>query len=161
MEIGKRTNDALYFHVSALREMPLATRDRTRLAERIAQVVGDKDYNVVKLTHTGPLVSLLAYSAFWEDPFPSLATAWTVNLSQKTGTVRRYAPDGNPPILHRKELLLAPEHPQRARFALLSEQLDAHGLSPRGSGLGFQRQWQAALKHASVHVQDHQLARGA
>jgi len=160
MTIGKRTSDATYFHVSACAGMPEAIRSLIYSAALIAHVSQDDDYNVVKIAHTHKQVSLLFYSSFWDDPFPKLATAWTVNLSRKECSMRRYQATGNPPILHRKELLIDRAHPSYSLFSRLSEQLAALGLSAQSPGLGFQRQWLAKLASAAVSVSDHTIVEG-
>ena len=42
--------------------------------------------------------------------------------------MRRYAPNGNRPILHRKELLLDASDPDYARFAGLTDEEERAGL---------------------------------
>ena len=137
--------------------MPSPTRGLTRSAEAIAHVIQGDDYNVIKIAHTHRQVSLLAYSSFWDDPFPALATAWTVNLASNKCSVRHYDPEGNPPILHRKELLIDPSHPLWESFTGLTAQLEEKDLTAKAPGLGFRKQWHAKLAAAGVRIEDHQV----
>jgi DNA phosphorothioation-associated putative methyltransferase len=159
MSIGKRTQDALYFHRSALTEMPVAIQELVALA---AKIIADNDgfsWTVIKVTHNHHRVSFLNYPRFGEEPFPALATASTVDLRSSSFVMRKYGKNGNPPILHRKELLLSPSAPSYARYARLSADLESQGLSSSGQGLGFQRQWNALLAAANLTVVDHRVVR--
>ena len=153
---GKRVGGAHYLHADALYHLPDRIREIVAGAERIAGLAQDA-WNVVKLAKRENKVSLLCYQAFFDDPFPALAAAWVIDLD--AGTVRhyRYNAEGNPPILHRKELLLPFDHPERARFAALTEQLEARGLLDGASGIGRRRAWDAQLEAAGVKVADHMI----
>ena len=68
-----------------------------------------------------------------------------------------YAPDGNPPILHRKETMVAPDHPLHARFARLTEQEERHGLLADPSGIGTRAAWETRLGDAGFALRGHRL----
>ena len=71
------------------------------------------EFNLLKFHTASPKVSFLSYPDFETLPHPQLADAIIVDLV--TGKIRRedYRPRANPPILHRKETFLPPEHPLR------------------------------------------------
>jgi hypothetical protein len=91
------------------------TRDRIDLA---ADVAGRPEWNVAKVESKA--VSLLLYEAFESAAFPALQASVRVNLSNGSVARTDYSGRYNPPILHRKELLLRPDDPQRPAFAALT-----------------------------------------
>jgi hypothetical protein len=109
--------------------------------------------NVVRFDDDGR-TALLAYERFDDEPFPPLAAAWLVGQG---GSVRQRRFRDNPPILHRKELLLAPEDPRRPRFARLTAELEARGLFRDARRIGRHRAWEERLAAAGVSVEDHRV----
>ena len=154
---GKLVRGDLYFHISALPTMPPEVQASVREAQATAGVASADNLNVVKLSRSRQQVSLLSYPGFFGEPFPQLKTAWTIWLATGECRKREYPPDGNPPILHRKELLLPPDHPDVDRFARLTVALENRGLLPSGAGLGFRRQWEQHLHLAGVRLDGHTL----
>ena len=102
-------------------------------------------------------MSLLLYPGFFDDDFPTLAKSTTINIANESVRIRSYDINGNPPILHKKELLLDHAHPQRLMFELFTEQLEIRNLKPNKPGLGFKRQWETYLGIMGVAVKNHQL----
>jgi hypothetical protein len=68
-----------------------------------------------------------------------------------------YRGRSNPPILHRKELLLAPTDPRRNGFAALTRDAEELGLFQEAHKAGTRERWEARLRGARVGVQDHRL----
>lgn len=154
---GKRVKGHLYFHFSALALLDAHLREQVRGAVTHAGLTADAEFNVIKIDEAGQRISLLYYEHFFNHPFPALESSSVVNLA--SGRVKRlsYDPSRNPPILHRKELLLSHDHPQRPMFAALTQQLEAAGLFRDTRRIGFFREWQARLQSARYEVRDHQL----
>lgn len=94
----------------------------TRLpeAERLAGVRRLEHYNLIRIEANGSHFALLHYPDFLDEPFPALSESWLVDLANGTVSHRSYADSLNPPILHRKELLLPADHPRRAEYAALT-----------------------------------------
>ncbi|WP_242632746.1 DNA phosphorothioation-associated putative methyltransferase [Thiothrix fructosivorans] len=80
------------------------------------------------------------------------------NNSSKTIS-KNYTTTSNPPILHRKELLLPPDHPDIPKFAALTKQLEDAGLFKDSRKIGYKKQWEERLRNAGYKVVDHQLVR--
>jgi DNA phosphorothioation-associated putative methyltransferase len=142
--LGKTVAQRLYVHVSALDRVDSELVANLREAERITCISHSERYNVVRFEPAASQVALLRYQDFSEDPFPGLKENWRVDL--KTGEVgyRTYEDSLNPPILHRKELLLAEDHPRRAQDAALTEAAEAIGLFNYPTRFGYRRQWDCA-----------------
>jgi len=115
--------------------------------------------NVVRFDSDG-VTALLQYEDFDTAPFPALRTAWRVDGEGGVG-MRRFDRGDNPPILHRKELLLAPNDPRREVFARLTAELEALGLFQEPRRIGRRREWQQRLAAAGVRIEGHRLGAGA
>lgn len=124
------------------------------MAEDIA---GTSAWSVAKLKG-GPAgqVSLLTYERF-ERPFPALLESLTINLANASVTRRSYRTRANPPVLHRKELLLDPDDPRQEMFSALTRALEARGLFQDTRSIGTRLGWAARLAQAGVRVIDHRL----
>ena len=107
-------------------------------------------FNVVKLD-TANRISFLLYEDF-AAPFPALQTAVSCNLDR--GSVREtdYAKRSNPPILHRKELLLPGDHPLVREAACLTERLERHGAFVDTATIGTRFGWQRRLDKLGLTV---------
>lgn len=149
---GKVVGQSTYFHVSALPD------EARELVESVSRQ-HSASYALVKFDHAQPRVSLLGYPRFFEDAFPALLEAWTIDVETGKAAYRSYAGRDNPPILHRKELFLLRSHPQWAEFAALSAQIDAAGLLRKGetSNIGCRRQWEERLRSRGYEIVGHTL----
>ena len=74
-----------------------------------------------------------------------------------SGSGAQLAGAANPPILHRKETFLTPDHPQHARFARLTAQEEKHGLLDDPATIGTRDGWQARLNAAGFALRGHRL----
>jgi hypothetical protein len=59
-------------------------------------------------------------------------------------------PFSNPPILHRKEIILPSDHPLHASFARLTAQEEKHGLLADPATIGTRDGWQRCLAIAGL-----------
>ena len=155
--IGKRVGGACYYHKSAVRWTGSKSRTAIEEATRIARVRPDA-FNVVKIAGEPPKrVSLLAYEDFEANAFPTLLDSWTIDFRGPRCVHRTYRTSRNPPILHRKELLLAPDDPRREMFAQLTEELERRNLFEKANSIGFRREWEKRLANAGIVIEDHKV----
>ena len=70
-----------------------------------------------------------------------------------------YTRFSNPPVLHRKELFVAPDYPARARFARLTTREDPVGLLGATATIRTKRSWLSALAQHGVSIRGHRLVR--
>ena len=159
LRVGKRIGGAVYVHRAALGQ-----HDGDLFADVCswgAAAGAAFRWNVCKLAPYRQQVSLLHYPRFREDEHPALAAAATVDLNGGTARIRRYAPNGNRPILHRKELLLDAADPDYARFAALTKQEERAGLYSTPTTIGYERGWSRELERRGLVIRGHQLMRKA
>jgi len=101
---------------------------------------------VAKLNLRTGRLSLLAYQEFDNDPFPVLAASWAFAPgSVGTPTYRVYTDALNPPILHRKELLVGPDYPGRADWQVLTQTAESLGLFDDTATIGFKLNWERLI----------------
>ena len=155
LPVGKRVGSAVYIHRDALAR---EDADLFAVVRSWAAAMGDPfPWNVCKVSLYRQQVSLLRYPGFREDEHPALAAAANVHLTTGTTRIRRYAPNGNRPILHRKELLLDESDPDYARFAALTDQEERAGLFSEPNVIGYERGWSRQLQRRGLTIRDHRL----
>jgi DNA phosphorothioation-associated putative methyltransferase len=141
------------------------TSDDCPLPEPLAaliQVVRQKfapggPHNLIKFHTESFKVSLLHYPRFFEDPHPALEEAVVVDLVTGKAKKISYSKKNNPPILHRKETMLPPNHPKIALFARLSSAGEKHGLYQETSRIGFRQNWDNLLRDKGIAYRGHTL----
>lgn len=157
--VGKQVGSSLYLHISALQSLPEPVQEQVRKAQSLTSTQDSDSYNVVKLSLNNGKISLLSYPGFFEEPFPALARSISVDLEDGSVQRKDYSSSGNPPILHRKELLLPSGHPRRDEFAALTEALCRAGLLRDAHKVGHRAQWAKRLADAGFRVEGHALRR--
>lgn len=155
--VGKLTPSAIYVHESALESLP----PLLRLYEGCARgYIGRVDgANLIKLHTAEPRVSYLSYPEFDSDPHPALAEGMTVHLQTFRVRERDYRDSRNPPILHRKETFVSPDHPLHAKFSRLTRQEEVKGLYEHPSRIGTRRGWDEVLAEKGVTLRGHRVVR--
>ncbi|WP_175429657.1 DNA phosphorothioation-associated putative methyltransferase [Azospirillum argentinense] len=155
-KIGKRIGRSVYLHRSAL---PLLPEERRAVVSAAAEAAGWDSWNVVRLENGGR-VSLLEYQGFEDVPFPSLIESRLVDVDGRVAR-RDFRPSPNPPLLHRKELLLPPNHPRIPEYAALTAELEAEGLFEEPNRIGTRQAWEARLKEAGVVLVGHSIVKSS
>ena len=148
----KRLPTALYVHRDVA--LPAQLASTIERAQQAAQT-SPSCYDVIKFSTTDHRLSFLSYPGFWTEAFPTLAQSWAVDGSRVTH--RDYREHWNPPVLHRKEFLLRPDHPARAEFEALTAAAEDAGLFADPSSIGQLLQWRETLRARGVGVVGHAL----
>lgn len=101
-------------------------------------------FNVVKLDLRSR-VSFLRYEDFATTRFPALL--WSLSCDVSRGTARRidYSGRDNPPILHRKELLLPTDSSLVPEAARLTRELERLGAFADSRRIGTRKAWISRL----------------
>ena len=147
VKIGKRVADDLYVHLSAIDHLDDEAQ-RSRIVEAVGRLptVLDTAPCVAKLNLRTGRLSLLAYRDFEGSPFPELTDSWTFATGfASPPTYRTYAGSLNPPILHRKELLVPISHPGREGWLRLTSIGESLGLFDDTTTIGFKTNWQRLI----------------
>jgi DNA phosphorothioation-associated putative methyltransferase len=105
-------------------------------------------------------VAFLEYEDFDAEHFPALRRSLLVDLQRHQSKLRDFSRSENPPILHRKELLLPSADPRRERFAALTAELEARALFAESHKIGLRRAWQERLDAAGIVLRDHRIVQG-
>jgi len=152
--VGKKLPDSLYVHRTAESQLPPLLRLMI-LAAR--QIVGELDYDLIKIALDGKKLSFLRYPSFEDSPHPELAYSVRVFLPTASYGIKNFSDSENPPILHRKESFIDPLHPRYAEFARLSAQEEELGLLSRPD-IGMRKGWEALLNERGLKLMGHVVA---
>jgi len=150
--IGKRVGRTLYLGATALQELDSDQRDKV---SRAVEFAGSSAWNVCKLE--GNFVSLLLYEDFDEVAFPALISSTRVDLQSGRVSTTDYSGRANPPILHRKEMLLPQDDSRRPAFAALTRMAEEHGLFSDAHLIGTRQAWLAKVSEAGLEVRGPRL----
>ncbi|CAB5161270.1 hypothetical protein D3OALGA1CA_5066 [Olavius algarvensis associated proteobacterium Delta 3] len=155
--VGKVTPSALYVHISALDGLSPLLRAYEGCGRSYLGIV--EGVNIIKLHRLKPKISYLSYPDFETKPHPALASSLSVNLQTFRIKTYQYKTSVNPPILHRKELFISPEHNLHARFARLTRSEERTGLFDHTSNIGRMNEWNDLLAEKGVYLRGHRLLR--
>ncbi|MBL3599338.1 MAG: DNA phosphorothioation-associated putative methyltransferase [gamma proteobacterium endosymbiont of Lamellibrachia anaximandri] len=148
---------SIYLYVDVLPYLDDECAAFVQKAEQLAKVQRYDQFNLVRIDGTGQSIAFLNYPEFPDEPFPSLHESWLVNLDDSTVSYRTYADSLNPPILHRKKLLLQPDDPRREAYAELTRTAESIGLFDDPKRIGYQRQWLALIREKGYRIEGHSL----
>jgi DNA phosphorothioation-associated putative methyltransferase len=153
--LGKKVLDDLYVHKDFLRQI-VQELNFHELAEACLQLMSAQDLafcNVIKINMQRKRLSFLQYLDFDEDPFPTLNGSWVVDPQKKSVTFRSYSNSLNPPILHRKELLVPQDHPLQQSWRATTKIAEDIGLFSTSSVIGFRENWRKLIEEKGFKLQ--------
>nr|WP_093027865.1 DNA phosphorothioation-associated putative methyltransferase [Thiocapsa roseopersicina] len=157
MSAGKTIAGRRYLHRTLLEQSEAELIEAVATALEMLRVSIEPDFNVVRVAADGSEVAFLSYPDFFENPFPALKESWRVDRTTGETGYRTYADSLNPPILHRKELLLPGDYPGRTEYVALTEQAESIGLFDDPKRIGYRRQWEALVADAGYRIDGHTL----
>jgi DNA phosphorothioation-associated putative methyltransferase len=155
--VGKLRPSALYVHRTALDALDPLLRVFEGCARAYLGEIARA--NLIKLHRQSGKVSYLVCPEFETSLHPALLRSVKLALRTREIDCLEYGSSPNPPILHRKETFLLPDHPLHARFARLSAQEEKHGLLADTASIGTREGWNARLSAAGFAVRGHRLVR--
>jgi DNA phosphorothioation-associated putative methyltransferase len=157
--VGKKVGKWLYLHMSALKCLSKQQQKKIKLACEISSLRPFHDFNIIKIHSRLRFlsISLLSYEDIFQKPFPALQRSWKVDLEKQSVQTRNYTHSSNPPILHRKELLLPPDDPHIETFRALTKDLEEKGLFQYPKRIGFLQFWNKRLAEAGFRIEGHTL----
>jgi DNA phosphorothioation-associated putative methyltransferase len=154
---GKKVLTNVYWHYSLTESQGAEVQETIKTAEALANLKPSHDYNVIKYDGKSSMLSLLWYPNFFEEPFPALETSFRIDLTQQKVEKRSYQTSLNPPILHRKELLLGRDTPNIEQFKQLTETAEQLGLFENPIKIGFKQAWDALIRDKGFQIIDYQF----
>ena len=157
--IGKKINSTIWIHVSARDSLSPELHSLTARAVELSGLSPELDFNIIKIDDKRNLVTLLDYPDFFDIGFPTLKRYWTINIHIEEIRFRTYEDSLNPPILHRKELMLPESDPRRASYADLTSSADQIGLFDDPKRIGFKRSWEELLNRRGYMSSGNSLLR--
>lgn len=153
IKIGKHLPEAIYIHQSALCHLP----DKLpRFVSRITKAlkIENNQWNLLKLHKRDYRLSLLNYPTFFEEPYPPLHRSFTIDLGKLSLREANYANSKNPPILHRRETFLSPDHPQKTFLHSFTQEGESIGLYENTKIIGFKNSWERLIKRKGYFLDD-------
>jgi DNA phosphorothioation-associated putative methyltransferase len=155
--LGKKVLNNVYWHYSLTDSQHYEIQQTVKAAEILAHLKPGLDYNVIKYDGKSGMLSLLWYPNFFEEPFPILETSFRIDLTTQRVEKRSYQTSLNPPILHRKELLLSGDAPNYQQFTQLTETAEQLGLFDDTIRIGFKQDWDALIREKGFQIIDYQF----
>lgn len=155
---GKALPNAKYFHRSLVEQLEPELRDFVYLIERALKCT---TWNVLKLARREYRLSFLDYAEFEETPYPELKTSISVDLIKLSTENRDYSEQENPPILHRKELLVGSHHQDYDSYSSITQEGEAAGLYSNTSIIGHKKSWEYLIKQKGYELVDGRLFRNS
>jgi hypothetical protein len=155
ISFGKRLPNAVYVFWETGADF--GKELRLLLATLAARHELGPQYNLIKFRTDELKISFLSYPTFMEEAHPALRHALTVDLATAKARHTDYANNHNPPILHRKETFLPPNHPRHPEFAALTRAEEAAGLYERTATIGFKLNWEQLLAAKELRIVGHTL----
>jgi len=141
---GKQLPDAVYVHESALDTLPREIGRILTLTIRDLEL-DTKEWNIVKFQKRDLKITLLNYPSFLTESYPALHNSILVNLDNLSLRESDYSKSDNPPILHRKETFLKPDHPSITLFSDITKEGEAIGLYENPKTIGFRKSWERLI----------------
>jgi DNA phosphorothioation-associated putative methyltransferase len=152
---GKIVGDARYVHKGAI-EL-LEPSELKKITAAASLVENTYSWNVVKLElRQENKLSFLDYEDFQKTEFPSLLHSCQVDLKSETIKKRNYSPN-NPPILHRKELLIDPRSGEIDKYRGLTKELEDLGAFSNPMKIGTKQNWTDELDALGIRVENHKV----
>jgi DNA phosphorothioation-associated putative methyltransferase len=155
--IGKKILNNVYWHNSLTSVQNDEVQQHIAEAENLADLQAGTDYNIVKYDINDQTLSLLWYPGLFNDPFPALENSYRIDLKSKRVEKRSYQASLNPPILHRKELLLSQDDPHIPQFRELTATAEQLGLFENPIHIGFKQAWENLIAEKGFQLVDHQF----
>lgn len=158
VSVGKTTPNAKYVHHSAI--------EGTALLEFIKRILtalklSDFKWNIAKFSKHEFQFSVLSYPKFDELAYPELHKSVFVDLNEKRHRINDYTNTDNPPILHRKELMVLSDYPLFDEFEIITQEGESAGLYENSRIIGFKLGWEATINRAGYELVDGRLFRAS
>ena len=153
--VGKQLKGAIAIHVSALDKLPPLLRVYEGCASRVYGRL--ENANIIKLYYNRPKISYLYYPDFDTLAHPTLTKTMEVDIQDLTVVYSDISDEPNPPILHRKDALVAPDYVHYAEFTKLIRQEEELGLLEDFNQIRRLQGWQKCLQNNKITISGHKI----
>lgn len=153
---GKSTPNAVYVHLSVLSELSIYD---FILKVQSALKQDDFSWTVAKLWKKEFKFSLLSYPDFDTRSYPELSESLFVDLNKVSYKLNDYSKSNNPPILHRKEDMVASSYHGREEFSIITQEGVIAGLYENSNLIGFKLSWLSLIENNGFELVDGRLFR--
>ncbi|RRJ21326.1 DNA phosphorothioation-associated putative methyltransferase [Rheinheimera mesophila] len=136
----KELPQAIYLHKDTLEQTHKPLHKVITAISNALKIVPEQ-WNVVKLSKTQFQLALLDYPNFYDVPYPELKQSINIDLAKLSHRVLHYDIEQNPPILHRKELMLSPDHSRYKEYKDITIEAEQAGLYEFVNQIGFRDSW--------------------
>ena len=145
---GKHVGGFSYYHADLIAQVPGAWEflQKTR-----GLFKPPNDFNVVRFSHSR--LSFLHYERF-SVPFPALCSSLFCDLASGASRFTDFSVRRNPPILHRKELLLPADHPLVPGAVRLTRRLERSGAFTGVRTIGTREGWRSRLAALGLTLEE-------
>ncbi len=152
---GKHIGRFSYYHIRLIQRLLNVQANLEAIKNRLYPATFD--FNVVKLDRRSR-ISFLLYEDFTE-PFPALLKALSCDTTTGKSRLSDYSQSANPPILHRKELLLPKDDPLVPEAVELTQRLEELGAFENPHSIGTRNGWEKALNAIGLSLNNNKLAK--
>lgn len=156
LSVGKRLPDAVYLHKSALEQASVELHHLCMTVAR-ALKIEDSAWDLVKLFRKEFKIAFLSYPDFYQQSYPALKKSTLVDLAKLSTKETNYADSENPPILHRKELMILECDPHYQLFSEITSEGENAGLYENPFKIGFKQTWQRLINQKGYELVDGRL----
>jgi DNA phosphorothioation-associated putative methyltransferase len=160
LKFGKKLPDAVYLHKNAL-EVSSPSLFSFCLTITNALKIEAGDWDLVKLFRKEFKVAFLSYPDFFQDSYPALKKSTLVDLEKLSTKETNYTDSENPPILHRKELMILETDPHYQIFSEITEEGENAGLYENPFKIGFKQTWLRLINQKGYDLIDGRLVRSS
>lgn len=154
-KIGKLLPEDLYVHKEYIDHLSPILRVYAGCGDAFIGEV--EEANIIKIHMNSGKISYLQYENFDSNPHPRLLKTTTIMLRELRMKEIDFSQRDNPPILHRKETLVADDYPYYDKFKKLTESEEKAGLLDHATGIGFRVNWEKRLSDMGYTFSDHDL----
>ena len=158
LRFGKALPDAIYIHRRAL-ETESSTLFKLCISAQKALKLSDDSWDIVKLFKKEFKISLLSYPEFDTESYPALKVSYQIDLGARRAKSASYETSENPPILHRKELMVSPADEHYEEFCAITREGEAAGLYHNPFRIGFKQSWNRIIKDAGYVLTNGRLVK--
>lgn len=152
LKVGKHLPDAVYLHKSILSRIDAEALSALIRDMEMRFDISDANWNLVKLAKRSFKITLLHYPRFEQYAYPELQYSYTIDLQEFTVRKASYATSDNPPILHRKETFIHPEHPLYLTFKAITQEGEAASLYENSKAIGFKQNWERLIDSKAYYL---------